>query len=38
MDQDPEDLADLAKIREEVIRLREIVVPEWKPEQSLRTK
>jgi hypothetical protein len=38
MDQDPEDWADRDRIREEVIRLREIIVPEWKPEQSLRSK
>jgi hypothetical protein len=38
MDQDPDDLADRDRIREGGINLREIVVPEWKPEESLRTK
>jgi hypothetical protein len=38
MNQDPEDLADRDRIREGGIKLREIVFPEWKPEESLRTK
>jgi hypothetical protein len=38
MDQGPEDSADRDRIRDGGIKLREIVVPEWKPEESLRTK